>query len=122
MGFLGDLVSKDGISVDPHKMNIVTRWEQPKVKSFLHLPGYYMWFMESFLKIVMPLICLTREGVNFIWNEAWKASFQELKRLMSAQVFVVPSRSDGLTPFTDTSIKSLATVLMKHDRVVQLSC
>lgn len=69
VSFWMHLVSRDGISIDPHMVDIVTRWERPKVKSFLGLIGY-MWFMESFLKIVMPLICLTRKGVNFIWHEA----------------------------------------------------
>ncbi|RVW58192.1 Retrovirus-related Pol polyprotein from transposon 297 [Vitis vinifera] len=43
--FLGHMVSQEGISVDPTKVEAVTKWERPKnvfeVRSFLGLAGYY---------------------------------------------------------------------------------
>ena len=45
VGFLGHVVSKDGIAVDPEKVSAVTHWEPPKnvgeIRSFLGLAGYY---------------------------------------------------------------------------------
>ena len=50
--FLGHMVSKEGISVDPTKVEVVTKWERPKnvfeVHSFLGLAGYYRRFVENF--------------------------------------------------------------------------
>src|SRR4051812_13021365 len=44
VGFLGDIVSKEGIAVDPSKLTAVTEWEPPKnvgeVWSFLGSAGY----------------------------------------------------------------------------------
>ena len=38
-------MSKEGISVDPGKVEVVMRWERPKsvfeIRSFLGLAGYY---------------------------------------------------------------------------------
>ena len=69
VGFLGHVVSADGIYVDPHKVEAVESWEQPttvtKVRSFLGLAGYYRRFIEGFSKIARPLHCLTRKGVKF---------------------------------------------------------
>ncbi|KAL8120052.1 hypothetical protein AgCh_017255 [Apium graveolens] len=43
--FLGHVVSKEGIKVDPVKIEAVSKWEQPKtpteIRSFLGLAGYY---------------------------------------------------------------------------------
>jgi hypothetical protein len=42
--FLGYVVSKDGISVDPKKVEAVVNWERPtsvhEIRSFLDLAGY----------------------------------------------------------------------------------
>ena len=69
MGFLGHVVSADGIYVDPQEVEAVENWEQPttvtEVRSFLELAGYYRRFIEGFSKIAGPLHCLTRKGVKF---------------------------------------------------------
>jgi hypothetical protein len=52
VGFLGHIVTKDGIAVDPAKVTAVTEWEPPKnvgeICSFLGLAGYYRRFIENF--------------------------------------------------------------------------
>ena len=67
--FLGHMVSKEGISVDPAKVEAVMRWERPKsvfeIRSFLGLAGYYRRFIENFSKIPCPMTRLTRKGVSF---------------------------------------------------------
>ena len=66
--FLGHVVSKDGISVDPSKVEAISQWSRPtnakEVRSFLGLARYYRRFMESFSKIVMPLTQLTKKMLN----------------------------------------------------------
>ena len=52
VAFLGHIVNRDGISVDPEKIRAVLEWPQPttviEVKSFLGLAGYYRRFAEGF--------------------------------------------------------------------------
>lgn len=71
--FLGHVVSKDGVSVDPSKVEAVMEWKQPttvtEIRSFLGLAGYYRRFIEGFSSIAAPLTKLTRKDVLFIWNE-----------------------------------------------------
>ena len=54
--FLGHVISTQGISVDPSKVEVVLQWERPKtvteIKSFIGLAGYYKRFIEGFSKIV----------------------------------------------------------------------
>ncbi|XP_074304076.1 uncharacterized protein LOC141638633 [Silene latifolia] len=45
VAFLGHVISKDGVSVDPSKIEAVSNWEEPKyvaeIQTFLGLAGYY---------------------------------------------------------------------------------
>jgi hypothetical protein len=57
--FLGHVLSKDSISVDPTKVQEVLDWKAPtsvhEVRSFLGLAGYYHCFILDFSKIAKPM-------------------------------------------------------------------
>ena len=59
VGFLGHVISGEGIAVDPTKVITVTNWEAPttvgEIRSFLGLAGYYWRFIENFSKIAKPM-------------------------------------------------------------------
>ena len=93
------MVSHEGISVDPTKVEVVTNWERPKnvfeVHSFLGLARYYRRFVENFSQIACPMTRLTHKGVNFDWNDKCEESFQELKRrLTTTPVLITPNSGD----------------------------
>ena len=123
VAFLGHVVSAEGISVDPQKIEAIVDWKSPtnitEVRSFLGLAGYYRKFVEGFSKIATPLTKLTRKEEKFIWSEACQNSFDELKqRLTTAPVLTLPSGSEGFTVYCDASKQGLGCVLMQHDRVI----
>jgi hypothetical protein len=95
VAFLGHVISKGGIFVDPSKVQDVLSWKAPTsagdIRSFLGLAGYYRRFIEGFLKISKPMIELLEKDKQFEWTSAYEASFQELKkRLTTALVLVMP--------------------------------
>ncbi|KAL8092355.1 hypothetical protein AgCh_034590 [Apium graveolens] len=121
--FLGHIVGKDGIKVDPVKIEAVSIWEQPKtpteVRSFLGLAGYYRRFVKDFSKIATPLTKLTRKNEGFFWTEKCEESFQELKkRLVTAPVLALPDETGNFMIYSDVSLKGLGCVLMQHDKVI----
>ena len=83
VAFLGHVISVEGVSVDPQKIEAVVNWKPPKnvsvVRSFLGLAGYYRKFVEGFSKIAAPLTKLTRKDVKYDWVDACQKSFDELK-------------------------------------------
>ncbi|XP_057418514.1 uncharacterized mitochondrial protein AtMg00860-like [Lotus japonicus] len=99
--FLGHVVSKAGIAVDPAKVEAVNSWEAPKtvteVRSFLGLAGYYRRFIEGFSKIAMPLTKLTKKDQPYNWTPECEASFKELKkRLTTSPILVLPDLAKEL--------------------------
>ena len=72
VAFLGHIVSAEGISVDPQKVEAILNWKPPtsvtKIRSFLGLAGYYRKFVEGFSKIATPLTRLTRKEEPFLWS------------------------------------------------------
>ncbi|KAL0554254.1 hypothetical protein IC582_008171 [Cucumis melo] len=123
VSFLGHVVSKAGVSVDPAKIEAVTGWTRPstvsEVRSFLGLADYYRRFVENFSRIATPLTQLTRKGTPFVWSKACEDSFQNLKqKLVTAPVLTVPDGSGSFVIYSDASKKGLGCVLMQQGKVV----
>jgi len=121
--FLGHMISAQGISVDPSKVEAVLKWGRPKsvteIRSFVGLAGYYRRFIEGFSKMVAPLTQLTRKDQPFAWTDRCEESFLELKKkLTSAPVLVIPDASKPFEVFCDASHQGLGCVLMQNRRVV----
>ncbi|KAA0052401.1 pol protein [Cucumis melo var. makuwa] len=121
--FLGHVVSSEGVSVDPAKIETVTNWPRPstvsEIRSFLGLVDYYRRFVEDFSRIASPMTQLTRKGTPFVWSPACDSSFQELKqKLVTAPVLTVPDGSRSFVIYSDASKKGLDCVLMQQGKVV----
>ena len=106
--FLGHVISAEGLSGDPKKIEVVVNWKPPKnvseVRSFLGLAGYHRKFVEGFSRIVAPLTKLTRKDVKYDWVDACQQSFEELKgRLTLAPVLALPNGRDGFVVYSDAS-------------------
>ncbi|GJW89953.1 putative reverse transcriptase domain-containing protein [Tanacetum coccineum] len=77
--FLGHMVNKSGIHVDPSKIEAVKNWKAPttplEVRSFLGLAGYYRRFIAKFFKIAKPLTSLTQKNQKYEWGEKKEEAF-----------------------------------------------
>ncbi|GJU07399.1 hypothetical protein Tco_1123829 [Tanacetum coccineum] len=64
------VVNRDGIHVDPSKIESVKNWKTPEspteIRSFLGLAGYYRRFIENFSKIAKPLTLLTQKNKAYV--------------------------------------------------------
>ena len=117
------MVTKDGVSVDPGKVDVVSNWRRhntvTKIRSFLGLAGYYRQFIEGFSKITLPLTRLTQKRVKFEWSNDCERSFQELKsKLMTTPILTILLGLGGIVVYSDASRLGLGCVLMQHGKVV----
>lgn len=82
--FMRHVVSVNCILVYLSKVKVMLEWQRPmttkKVWNFLGLVRYYRQFIERFTKLDKLLIELTKSNVPFRWLDAYKRSFQKLKR------------------------------------------
>jgi len=123
VAFLGHVISRDGVHVDPSKVEAVQNWPRPtsvrEIRSFLGLAGYYRRFVKDFSKVAAPLTRLTQKNVRFEWSEACERSFQQLKdSLTSAPVLSLPEGTGGYAVYCDASRVGLGCVLMQKGKVI----
>ncbi|KAI3797484.1 hypothetical protein L1987_32741 [Smallanthus sonchifolius] len=121
--FLGHVVNKKGIHVDPAKIEAVKNWSAPQtpteVRSFLGLAGYYRRFISNFSKIAVPLTALTHKGKPYEWGPKQEEAFQTLKqKLCDAPILTLPEGNDDLVVYCDASNLGLGYVLMQRGKVI----
>ncbi|GJU42668.1 reverse transcriptase domain-containing protein [Tanacetum coccineum] len=121
--FLGHVVNRDGIHMDPSKVESVKNWKTPEssteIRSFLGLAGYYRRFIKNFSKIAKPLTLLTQKNKAYVWGDKQDEAFQILKeKLCNAPVLALPDRPDDFVVYCDASKHGFGSVLMQRGKVI----
>nr|GEY61618.1 hypothetical protein [Tanacetum cinerariifolium] len=124
VAFFGHIVSADGITMDPAKVEAVTKWPRPKtvteIRSFLGLAGYYRRFVEGFSSLALLLTKLVRKGEKFVWDEQREKSFKELKkRLVFSPILTLPSGSGAETKELNMRQRHWLELLKDYDTNIQ---
>ncbi len=118
--FLGFIVGRDEIRMDPAKVAAVKNWPVPKniheLRSFLGLANYFRRFIHRFAEIALPLTALLRKNAVFDMTETHVAAFEALKdALVSAPCLAMPDFSThGWEVVCDASQNSLGAVLLQN--------
>ncbi|KAL1280061.1 hypothetical protein QQF64_014661 [Cirrhinus molitorella] len=129
--YLGHVISSQGVSTDPGKIEAVLQWRCPtsasELRSFLGFASYYRRFVQGFAKLVAPLHRVVAEcaavrprvraGKRFsdAWSEECQQSFEELKvRLTTAPVLAYADFSLPFILEVDASYGGLGAVLSQE--------
>jgi hypothetical protein len=121
--YLGHIISKHGIAVDPEKIEAIRGWPTPRnvsdVKSFMGLVGYYRRFIVGFSKIPHPITYLQEKGTKFEWTLKCEKNFNLLKELLtSAPMLNIVDLNEIFLVCTDTCKEGLGGVLRKNGHVI----
>ena len=106
--FLGQMVSKDCLEVDPSKIEAVQKFPVPRsqteVKSFLGLSSYFRRFVPKFAEIERPLHKASQTSTNFEWTREAQDAFDSLKlKLTSTSILAFPCLKEPFIFYTDAS-------------------
>ena len=105
--FLGKLATRDGLAVDPKKIEAVILWPVPTcrrdVESLLGFVNYHWNHIKGYAKLAAPLYEITGKK-EFHWDEPQQAAFEALKEaLVCAPVLAYPNAEDQFILDTDAS-------------------
>nr|GEV43635.1 retrotransposon protein, putative, Ty3-gypsy subclass [Tanacetum cinerariifolium] len=98
--FLGHVIDRKGIHVDPAMIESIKDWASPKspteIRQFLGLADYYKRFIEGFSKIAKLMT----------------------KKLCSTPILALPKGSENFIAYCDASHKGLGAVLIQNEKVI----
>jgi hypothetical protein len=114
VGYLGHIISDQGVAVDSEKIKAITAWPQPAtvkhLKGFLGFAGYYRKFIKHFGTIAKPLTQLLKD--SFRWTELAMTAFEQLKFVLStAPVLQLPDFNKPFVVECDASSTGFGAVL-----------
>lgn len=120
--FLGLLVGKEGIRVNPDKVEILKTWPKPDtitdLRSFLGLLQFFRRFIPDFAKVAAPLTDLTKKGYGVHkWDKKCDEAFEKLKKsITSAPILVAPDWTKPFRGHIDASQRAVGGTLTQLDK------
>ena len=127
--FCGHVISANGISTDPTKIQAITDWPLPTclsdLRSFLGLTNYYRRFIQHYSLLAAPLYHMLRRSHN--WHRPWSdtaiQAFHSLQHaLTTAPILSPPDFSQPFVIHTDASTTATGATLTQgtgpHERVI----
>jgi hypothetical protein len=115
--YLGHIVGKADVGVDPKNIEAMQDWPRPKtikiLRVFLGLTGYYHNFVKNYGKIAAPFTALLKNN-SFSWTPKTDQAFQTLKATMcTTPILTLPDFTKTFVLECDASGRGIGAILMQ---------
>jgi hypothetical protein len=85
------------------------------IRVFVGLAGYYRRLVPNFAGLAKSLTNLTKKDVPFVWTQECQQAFDELKRILSTEPFLIyPDFSQPFVVVCDALTKAIGAVLSQR--------
>ncbi|SJL16274.1 uncharacterized protein ARMOST_19794 [Armillaria ostoyae] len=116
--YLGVIISKGQVRMDPVKLAGIAEWPTPtkkkELQSFLGFTNFYRKFIRNYSKVVRTLTQLTGNA-EWVWGTAQNQAFQQLKKQMAEDVILaIPNRTGCFRVEADASNGAVGAVLSQE--------
>ena len=120
VSYLGYILSGEGISMDPAKVQAIVDWPTPtdrkSLKSFLGFANFYRKFILNYSALCVPLNRLLKKGNSFDWSLEQTSAFAKLKEnFVSANILAHPNELEPFYLETDASDYALGGILSQKN-------
>jgi len=93
--FLGHIVDRNGIRLDPERVRRISEWQPPTNRRallrFIGFVNFCRMFVPRFGALCHPLYMLTSKNKDFNWDEEHQEAFESVKHAMqSAETLAIP--------------------------------
>ena len=117
--FLGHMVSRKGIEIDPSKAKAILEMPAPKtkkeVRGFLGRLQYISRFINQLADTCGPIFKLLRKGVSVKWNEDCQKAFDQVKQyLLSPPVLQPPRPGKPLLLYLSVTEEAMGAMLAQQ--------
>jgi len=96
--YLGLIISKDQVRMDPVKVEVVKEWPVPKnkkeVQQFLAFVNFYQRFIEGYSTVAKPLTELTGK-LEWKWEQRQADAFNNIRSCVSSAPILAMPNDDG---------------------------
>ncbi|MBW0580313.1 hypothetical protein O181_120028 [Austropuccinia psidii MF-1] len=90
LDIVGHVVSFKGRKISKQKIKKIQNWPTPlnkkEIRGFLGLCPYVRMFIENFSQVASPLRMLTREDVDWDWDQKFEEAFHKLRGIVGEEI------------------------------------
>jgi len=118
--YLGLIISKGELHMDPVKLQAVKDWPRPKsvkdIQKFLGFCNFYRRFVHAYSTLARPLFDLTKKTTTWTWTPACEAAFTSLQHtLTTSPVLILLDYDKAFMLIMDASDYTTGTILEQED-------
>jgi hypothetical protein len=117
---LGHIISKDGVKIDPERVEAIKRIPLPQTKkalqSFLGQINFVRRFIPNLVETIKPILRLLKKDVKFEWTDEGRKAFKSIKDSIGrSHVLISPDYTKDFQIFSFASEDTIAGVLLQKN-------